>query len=426
MPAMIANKSDPVKRIYLDHAATTNIMPEAQKAMAEALVHWANPSSVHHEGRRARALMEGARRRILEALGADRCMNLVFTSGASEALSLGLGRTQMNRVAVGATEHEAVLRVVPDATRLAVDRLGRIEIEALQHWLAAEQGPGLVAVQQANNETGVVQDTDHLASLVREAESYFLCDAAQTAGRVALPDADLISVSAHKFGGPPGIGALLLRDEGLIHALGGQERGLRAGTENLPAIMGFAAALEARADWYAQCGPLQQRLEEGIRAAGGEVIGQNAKRVPWISAIHMPGTPAATQLMHFDLAGISVSAGAACSSGSMKTSHVLKAMGYEDRVASEVIRVSFAPHSQSADVEAFIHAWQALAAKQGVSRGEENASSLSPSAANAPAASTPAVGQVASMAAVSSTAPSPEPTSPPSPSPASSPSELKR
>ncbi len=350
-------------RIYLDHAATTPLTEPARRAMADALVTWANPSSVHEEGRTARAALEAARRRILKGLGARPTDRLVFTSGASEALALALGRAHVTRLLVSATEHDAVLRAAPNAERIPVDHLGRIDMEALSRVLAATQGQSLVAVQHANNETGVIQDISAIAELVRASEGILLVDAAQSAGKLPLPEADFVAVSAHKLGGPPGIGALILRDDRLMEPSGGQERGLRGGTENLPGILGFAAALDAPGDWTAKTTPLRDRLERGVTAAGGAVIAATSPRVPWISALHMPGVPAATQLMHFDLAGIAVSAGAACSSGSMKPSHVLTAMGYESGAVEEVIRVSFAPSTTDADVERFLEAWRALQAK---------------------------------------------------------------
>src|SRR3546814_245201 len=203
-----------VTRIYLDHAATTPVVAAAREAMAEALGGWANPSSVHAEGRAARALLEEARHRILKGLGAWSGARLVFTSGATEALALALSRTRADHVLVGATEHDAVLRAAPDAPRIAVDRSGLADLEALRRELGGS-GPALVAVQYVNNETGVVQDIPAIADAVREAGGVLLADAAQSAGKLPLPDADMVAVSAHKLGGPPGIGALILKGERL-------------------------------------------------------------------------------------------------------------------------------------------------------------------------------------------------------------------
>src|SRR3546814_685144 len=194
-----------VTRIYLDHAAATSVGAAARQAMLEALDRWANPSSVHAEGRAARAALEDARQRILKGLGASGRSRLVFTSGASEALALALGRTRMTRRLIGATEHDAVLRAAPDAERIPVDRHGRIDLDALSLLLASGDGEALVAVQHVNNETGVIQDIPAIAEVVRGCGGILLVDAAQSAGKLPLPDADLIAVSAHKFGGPPGI-----------------------------------------------------------------------------------------------------------------------------------------------------------------------------------------------------------------------------
>lgn len=352
-------------RIYLDHAATTPLVPAARAAMADALERWANPSSVHQEGRSARTALEDARQRISRALGAPRTATLVFTSGASEALALGLGRAHASSRLVSGVEHDAVLRVAGDAPRLSVDASGRVNLDALRQALARASAPALVAIQHVNNETGVIQDIAAIAGIVREAGAILLCDAAQSAGKLPLPDADMIAVSAHKLGGPPGIGALVLKNDRLIDPLGGQERGLRGGTENLPAILGFAAAVERPSDWAAATAPLRQRLEQGAAAGGGAAIAAAAPRVPWISAIHMPGVPAATQLMHFDLAGIAVSAGAACSSGSMKPSHVLAAMGFAPEMLGDVIRVSLCAQTTAAEIDRFLDEWRKLSAKAG-------------------------------------------------------------
>lgn len=334
--------------------------PMARAAMGAALDNWANPSSPHGEGRRAKAAMEDARARIADSL-AVRADRLVFTSGASEALALALGQARVPRLLLLAVEHDAVLRAAPQAVRVPVDRDGLIDEAALARLLG--QGPALVAVQQVNNETGVMQPLADVAALVRASGGVLLADAAQGAGKLALPDADFIALSAHKMGGPPGIGALVVRDFDLIEATGGQERGYRGGTENLPAILGWAAALAAPPAWMAQAQALRQRLEAALLAEGGEVIAATAPRLATIGAVRMAGVDAATQLIHFDMAGIAVSAGSACSSGSMKPSHVLAAMGMAGQVAREVVRVSFGPDTSVDDVDAFVAAWRSLRAR---------------------------------------------------------------
>ncbi|MES2157780.1 MAG: aminotransferase class V-fold PLP-dependent enzyme [Pseudomonadota bacterium] len=371
------------ERLYLDHAATTPMLPQAQAAMVGAMASWANPSSPHADGRAARAVLEQARARIGVALGWDG--PVIFTSGASEAIAIALGRAKAGRVVTSAVEHDAVLRVVGDAERLGVDGDGMIL--SLRHpsagWdpassVAPEEkgdpslrwddgtkgwddgnkgGATIFAIQHVNNETGVIQSLD---TLDRRGAVLF-ADCAQSAGKLALPDADMIAISAHKFGGPPGIGALLVRDLALLQASGGQEQGYRAGTENLPAILAMAAALEARADWLPGAADLRARLDAGIEAAGGVIVARDAARIAAIASYQMPGLSARAQLIQFDLAGISVSAGSACSSGSLKTSHVLHAMGWDEAAASEVVRVSFGPQTGEGDVDRFLAAWTAMA-----------------------------------------------------------------
>ncbi|MET0249406.1 MAG: aminotransferase class V-fold PLP-dependent enzyme, partial [Sphingobium sp.] len=269
--------------------------------------------------------------------------------GASEAIAIAIGRTKATNVVTSSVEHDAVLRVSVGAMRLAVDGAGVV--------LNEDAAAGLVAVQHVNNETGVIQPLDH----IDRAGTTLFVDCAQSAGRMPLPDADMIAISAHKFGGPPGVGALLIRDLAMISPSGGQEQGYRAGTENLPGVMAMAAALDAGADWTVGAAPLRARLDAGIEAAGGIVVARDAPRVPWIASYRMPGLSARAQLIQFDLAGISVSAGSACSSGSLKTSHVLAAMGWPEAAAAEVVRVSFGPETGMADIDRFLSTWTAMA-----------------------------------------------------------------
>ena len=361
-------------RLYLDHAATTPMLAQAQAAMVAAMGHWANPSSPHADGRAARAALEDARARIAAALGWQG--HVIFTSGASEAIAIGIGRGKAGRVVTSAVEHDAVLRVTKGAERLAVDgdgcvhmlrhsRAGGNPSPSLATDIAGEMDPRLrgddggatvFAIQHVNNETGVIQPLDQ----IKRHGALLFADCAQSAGKLPLPDADMIAISGHKFGGPPGIGALLIRDLALIEASGGQEQGYRAGTENLPAILAMAAALEARADWLPGAATLRARLDAGIEAAGGVIVARDAPRIAAIASYRMPGLSARAQLIQFDMAGISVSAGSACSSGSLKTSHVLHAMGWDEAVASEVVRVSFGPQTSEADVDRFLAAWTAM------------------------------------------------------------------
>ena len=229
-------------RIYLDHAATTPVRPEARAAVADGLAQWANPSSPHGEGRAARALLEDARARIGKALGWTG--EVILTSGASESAQIALTRAKGGARLVSAVEHEAVLRVLPDAEVLPVRLDGALDLEVLAE--AVDGRAPVVAVQAVNSETGAVQDMAAIAAVVHGGGGLLVVDAAQSAGKWPVPpEADLAIVSAHKLGGPPGIGALLVKDFALLEASGGQERGYRRGTENLPGALGFAAALEA-------------------------------------------------------------------------------------------------------------------------------------------------------------------------------------
>ena len=336
--------------LYLDHAATTPLLPSARDAMLHGFAIWANPSSPHAPGRKARAALEEARSRIGAALGWKG--EIVFTSGASEALSLAISRCVQPLAAVSTVEHEAVLRHAGEAARLPVDARGLVDP-------AAYPLSGLVAVQQVNNETGLIQPLDAIAAAVRSSGGLLLVDAAQSAGKLDTPDADLIALSAHKFGGPIGVGALLVRDWALLRPTGGQERGYRGGTENLPDVLAMAAALEAGRDWLDQATLLRERLEQGIVAAGGQIVAADAPRLPAIGAYRMPGKSANAQLIRFDGQGIAVSAGSACSSGSLRTSHVLEAMGLDG--ANEVIRVSIGRETTAADIDRFVAAWRGVA-----------------------------------------------------------------
>jgi cysteine desulfurase len=336
-------------RLYLDHAATTPMLVQAKAAMIDGMDRWANPSSPHAEGRAARAALEDARRRIGQALGWDG--HIIFTSGASEAIAIGIGRAKAGRVVTSPVEHDSVLRVTPDAERLAVDAFGRVA-------LPARTGERLLfAIQHVNNETGVIQPLEQ----VNVGSGLLFADCAQSAGKLPLPQADMIAISAHKFGGPPGIGALLVRDLAMLNAIGGQEQGYRAGTENLPAVLAMAAALEHGAGWLPRAKLLRERLDCAIESAGGEVVARDAPRIPTIASYRMPGVSARAQLIQFDLAGISVSAGSACSSGSLKTSHVLAATGWDEAAVAEVVRVSFGPTTSEADVDHLLSVWLEMA-----------------------------------------------------------------
>jgi len=350
------------ERLYLDHAATTPVLPEARAAIARALELWANPSSPHGDGRRARAALEEARRGIAASL--DWRHDVILTSGASEAIQIAAARARPARRVVSPTEHDAVIAAMGEgAELLAVDSSGLVDLSDLEQQL--QEQPALVAIQLVNNETGVVQPIDRIQELVTSSGSLLLCDCAQAAGKIALPAADFIAISGHKFGGPPGAGALLVRDLATLEPSGGQERGYRRGTENLPAAAGMAAALQSRAFAASmpRLGALRERLEREISAEGAVVIAADAPRIPTIGAYALPGVASSSQLVQLDLAGISVSAGSACSSGSMKGSRVLKALAVGDDIASSMIRVSFGTDTSEGDLDRFLAEWRKIAAR---------------------------------------------------------------
>lgn len=337
-------------RVYLDHAATTPVIPAAREAMSTAMLDWANPSSPHHAGRAARASLESIRARIAASLGWDG--EVILTSGASEAIAMALRGTDAMASAV---EHDAVL-AVSGPKRLPVDSDGYVMLSAIQ-------SKARYAVQSVNNETGVVQPIAEIAKAVRDAGGTLFVDCSQSAGKMPLPDADMIAVSAHKLGGPPGMGALLVRDLGLLQPTGGQEQGYRRGTENLPAAAAFAAALEADFAWLDAATTMRRVVDEAIETVGGEIVAARSDRLATIGSYRMPGVAASSQLINFDMAGIAVSAGSACSSGTLKTSHVLAAMGWDAKAASEVIRVSFGAQTTMQDVERFLAVWTQIFAR---------------------------------------------------------------
>ncbi len=335
------------------------MLATAKAAWIETAEQWANASSPHAEGRAARAMLEKARERIKAALGWNG--HVIFTSGASEALRIAMVRTAADAVLVSATEHVVVHRAAPKAFFLPVLPDGTVAPDALEGRLGAlgARQP-LVVIQHANNETGIIQAVETLGERVKAAGGLFLCDCAQTAGKTKLPDADMISISAHKMGGPPGMGALLVKDLAAISPIGGQEQGYRTGTEDVPGAMAFAAAAEANRGWVERASDLRAHLDGAIEAAGGQVVARSSPRIATIASYRMPGLAASAQLIQFDLAGVAVSAGSACSSGTLKSSHVLAAMGWDEKEANEVVRVSFGPETSRADVYRFIDVWKRI------------------------------------------------------------------
>ena len=353
-------------RIYLDHAATTPVIDAARAAHARGTAEWSNPNSPHREGRGARALLEEAREALKAAL--DWRHDVIFTSGASESIEIAGKRALVAGRAYGSTEHSIVpFAFGEDAVVISVDGDGLIDEAALGAVLA--RGPALVAIQQVNNETGIVQPLERIGAMVRAAGSLLLADCAQGASKMPLPNADFIAICAHKLGGPPGIGALLVRDLATLAPCGGgQEKGYRRGTQDMPGALAFAAALAAKPYDMARMAALRARLEQGVKAIGASVIGEGSPRVATIGAIALPGATSASQLIQLDLAGIAVSAGSACASGKAKASHVLSAMAVPEEVAGAFLRLSFGPETSEAEVDAFLAEFGRIAERLGASK----------------------------------------------------------
>ncbi len=348
--------------IYLDANATEPLRPEARVAMEQAMAITGNPSSIHGAGRAARRVVEDAREAVAKRCGVAPAA-VVFTSGGTEADALAihaLGRDR--RLIIGATEHDAVRAAAYGAEIIPVDASGVADMAALEQMLRGS--PALVCLMLANNETGTVQPVAEVAALCRAAGALLHVDAAQACGRMAMDmvalGADSLALSAHKMGGPAGVGALLVAPHVAPHPLlrgGGQERGWRGGTAPMMAIAGFGAVARLAP---VEMSALRDRLES--LADGAVVIGRDAPRLGNTSCLALPGVAAQTQVMSLDLAGIAVSAGAACSSGKVVRSHVLDAMGLGS-LAGEAIRVSLPWNATEADVDGFGHAWRAMAAR---------------------------------------------------------------
>lgn len=364
-------------RTYLDYNATAPLLAEAKVAMIEALDVAGNPSSVHTEGRRARAVVEAARESVARLVGA-KPSEIVFTSGASEANCWALSQPWATILTSG-IEHDSVLAPARSSSAelviLPVGADGRLKVEEIASLLASRSfaGPAVIAVQMANNETGVIQPVAEIAELARAHGIKIHIDAVQAAGRMPIDfaalDVDTLSVSAHKFGGPKGIGALVNRDHVDLVPLirgGGQERRRRAGTENVAAIAGFGAAAEVAMRGLASIdvvGVLRDKLEVELKriSPNAVIVGEGAPRLANTMAVALPGKLAETLVIRLDLAGVAVSAGSACSSGKVGASHVLEAMGLGPDIASGTIRVSLGPTTTEADIAAFLAAWKTIA-----------------------------------------------------------------
>lgn len=357
---------------YLDYNATAPVRPAAARAVARMLEVGGNPSSIHGVGRAARAVLEDARE-VVAAQTGGRAQDVIFTSGATEALHRALDAAEgaFGDLLVSSIEHDALWDCGGVRRVIACDPDGRISLDSLEDQLAGAARP-LVAVMLANNETGVIQPIQKIAPRVREAGGLLLVDAVQALGRIRVDlqalDASYLVVSSHKVGGPPGAGALVLSPGApfsISRRGGGQEQGRRPGTENVPMIAGFAAALQENTGSEAgRVEGLRRAFEEGLRARfrGVVVFGAEAQRLPNTCLFAVPGLPAEAALIALDLRGVAMSSGAACSSGKVKSSRVLAAMGVEPSLARCALRASFGWASRDEDVVCALDALGSLRA----------------------------------------------------------------
>ena len=375
------------RRVYLDHNATSPVRPEVRDAVVAAMADPANASSVHGEGRAARRLVEDARQALAEVLDAD-ARDVTFVSSGTEANVTALtphwtidGQpVDFTRLFVSASEHASVLcggRFAKDAVeRIPIGADGIVDPNALRRLLSSQPGPVLVSVMAANNETGVLQPIAEISAIVHEFGGYLHCDAVQSLGKsvfsLSASGADAVSVSAHKIGGLTGAGALVTRRGIGFRPLltgGGQESYRRAGTENVPAIAGFGAAILAmgeRADEMSRLTRLRDWMERELVLVCKEavIVGCESDRLVNTTCVGVPGLRAETAMIAFDLDGISVSSGAACSSGKVSASHVLMAMGMDDTVVNGAIRISLGWSSTEDDISRFLHSFKRIAGTQ--------------------------------------------------------------
>ena len=372
--------------VYLDYNATAPVSREVVEAVSAALAHLGNASAVHRHGRLARRQVEDARDQIAASVGAV-ADDVIFTSGGTEANNLALNGVLagvgITRFILSAIEHASVFECAKtlgaDITILPCTPDGVADVASLPDLLknkAPDGGGTLVSIMLVNNETGVIQPVREVTELAHEHGALVLCDAVQAGAKIPVDfcqlDVDLMSLSAHKIGGPEGVGALVVKDNLPLapwHRGGGQEKGRRAGTENVPGIVGFGRAareLDQHLNDMTRVRDLRDQLERSVLAIapGTKIFGANAERLPNTSYFAAPGMNSETQIIALDLAGISVSAGSACSSGTVRPSHVLKAMGQSDEVAAGAIRVSLGWNSKNSDVDRFVSEWSKLYARQ--------------------------------------------------------------
>jgi cysteine desulfurase len=364
-----------VEHIYLDYNATAPMRAEVIALMGEIMATVGNASSVHGPGRKARERVDTARQQVADLVAAP-AKNVIFTGGGTEADNLALRGFQPRHLIVSGVEHGAVLAPAllldAHATIVDVDAHGRMDLDSLKAALADSDGPALVSLMLANNETGVLEPIAEAAEIAHAHDALIHCDGIQGAGKIAMDinelGIDLLSLSAHKFGGPQGVGALVMREERMVLAQmvgGGQEMGRRSGTENVAGIAGFGAAARLAKDdlsEFAELAGLRDDMEARLAkiAPARRVIGGDVARVPNTSCLTMPGVRSDTQVMALDLAGIAVSAGSACSSGKVAASHVLEAMGMELDEAMTAIRISMGGATTRDEIDQFIAAWSEI------------------------------------------------------------------
>jgi cysteine desulfurase len=358
------------ERTYLDYNASAPLRPQARAAVTYAMDAPHNASSVHGFGRAARKIVEDARSHVAALAGVP-SSQLIFSSGATEANNTVLAHFSGQRVLVSAIEHPSVLEAAPESEKIPVTRDGVVAMDALETLLKQKQA-ALVSVMLVNNETGAIQPLSEVSALAKKYGALVHCDAVQAAGRIPLNmtemGIDFLTLSSHKIGGPQGVGALALGICGITPVLlhgGGQEKKARAGTENVAGIAGFGAAAQCaladmKDDGYLRS--LRDRLEKDLRRISPEIVlhATATPRIPGTSLFSLPGIDSQTLLMALDLEGIAVSNGAACSSGRIEASHVLKAMGMDDDLATSALRISMGWATKEPEIDRFLASWSKI------------------------------------------------------------------
>lgn len=356
-------------RIYLDHNSTTFMDPRVKLGMVDLFEKALNPSSVHSSGRYAKSLIENSRIQIANSLQVPSNYSILFTSSGTEANNIIIQSFKDKNILISSIEHLSIYKfkdLLPNVDVVDVNKDGIVDLEHLERLVATKDKP-LVSIMLANNETGVIQKVKSIAEITRKYNAVFHSDISQAIGKidVDISDFDIVTISSHKFGGPLGAGALIYKDNIKIlpHIQGGgQERGLRSGTENVPAIVGFGIAatlLKERLNKASYILELRDKLELDLLKCCNSalIISRNTPRLPNTSLICMPYVKNNLQLVHFDLNGIEVSSGSACSSGKVGLSHVLKAMQIEEEYIESAVRVSLSSENTLSDVEKFTSSW---------------------------------------------------------------------